>query len=156
MSYFIDPAIVEARNLLNANAMEAEAEIIAILTPWIGRKIRKTSGYGGWVAKLEPVFTAFSKNEDAHGCRAWLSGASKWLRLECQSTNYLTGDRVSYNKTALSIGEVDDTGVLLQLFEPSVLRTNYTADEINTARAEAYRLESEAQNLRNTIREFER
>ena len=48
--FSIEPAIIEARNQLNTAAMAAEAELIAILTPWIGRKIRKTSGYGGWVA----------------------------------------------------------------------------------------------------------
>jgi hypothetical protein len=65
----INPAIVEARNRLNANAMAAEAELIEILTPWLGRKIRKMSGYGGWVAKLEPVIREFTDRGD----RTWLT-----------------------------------------------------------------------------------
>jgi hypothetical protein len=147
----IDPAIVDARNHLNTRAMAAEAELLAILTPWIGRKIRKTSGYGGWVAKLEPVIREFTDRGD----RTWLTCQHSWLALECQ--NRLQMERgVTYAKAQLSIGKIDDTGILLELFQPTELRTDYTAQEIDEARAEAYRLESEARDLRHKIREFER
>ena len=148
----IDPAIVDARNQLNTRAMAAEAELLAILTPWIGRKIRKTSGHGGWVAKLEPVIREFSDRGD----RTWLTCQHRWVMLECQSMLQLQPHGVSYAKAQLSIGKIDDTGVLLELFQPTELRTDYTAQEIDEARAEAYRLESEARELRHKIREFER
>jgi hypothetical protein len=150
--YSINPAIVEARNQLNANAMAAEAELIEILTPWLGRKIRKTSGHGGWVAKLEPVIREFADRGD----RTWLTCQHSWLTLECQSMLQLQPHGVSYSKAQLSIGKIDETGVLLELFQPTELRTNYTATEIDFARARAFELEQQARDLRHSIREFER
>jgi hypothetical protein len=150
--YSINPAIVEARNQLNANAMAAEAELIEILTPWLGRKIRKMSGYGGWVAKLEPVIREFTDRGD----RTWLTCQHSWLTLECQSMLQLQPHGVSYSKAQLSIGKIDETGVLLELFQPTELRTNYTATEIDFARARAFELEQQARDLRHSIREFER
>jgi hypothetical protein len=148
----IDPVIVEARNQLNSRAMAAQAELLAILTPWIGRKVRTTSGYGGWVAKLNPVILEFRDRGD----RTWLTCQHGWLTLECQSMLQLQPYGVNYSKAELSIGKVDETGVLLELFQPTELRTDYTAQEIDDARAEAYRLESAARELRHSIREFER
>ena len=152
----IDPAIVDARNQLNARAMAAEAELLAILTPWIGRKIRKTSGYGGWVAKLEPVIRAYEVRTGNKADRVWLACSVSWISLEIRHTLQLQPHGVSYSKAQLSIGKIDDTGILLELFQPTELRTDYTAQEIDEARAEAYRLESEARDLRHKIREFER
>jgi hypothetical protein len=148
----IDPAIVEARNQLNGRAMAAQAELLAILTPWLGRKIRKTSGYGGWVAKLEPVIREFSDRSD----RTWLTCQHGWLALECQSMLQLQPHGVSYSKAQLSIGKVDETGVLLELFQPTELRTDYTTTEVEFARARAFELEQQARDLRHKIREFER
>ena len=152
----IDPAIVDARNQLNTRAMAAEAELLAILTPWIGRKIRKTSGHGGWVAKLEPILHTFMTSSGHPSDRVWLTCQHSWLALDCQSMLQLQPHGVSYSKAQLSIGKIDDTGILLELFQPTELRTDYTAQEIDDARSEAYRLESQARDLRHKIREFER
>ena len=148
----IDPAIVDARNQLNARAMAAETELLTILAPWIGRKVRKTSGHGGWVAKLEPVI----HESTDRNYRTWLTCQHSWLQLECQSMVQLQPHGVSYAKAQLSIGKIDETGVLLELFQPTELRTNYTAQEIEFARARAYELEQQARDIRHNIREFER
>ena len=63
---------------------------------------------------------------------------------------------VSYAKADLSIGKVDDTGVLEELYQPTELRTDYTTTEVEVARARAYELEQQARHLRHSIREFER
>ena len=44
----ISPLAVATRNGLNSKAMEAQQRLVALLTPYLGRKIRKISGYGGW------------------------------------------------------------------------------------------------------------
>ena len=153
--FSIEPAIIEARNQLNTAAMAAEAELIAILTPWIGRKIRKTSGYGGWVAKLEPTIREFESNLTSRTHHAWIACQHNWLHLEVK--NMLHMERgVSYAKADLSIGKVDDTGVLEELYQPTELRTDYTTTEVEFARARAYELEQQARDLRHSIREFER
>ena len=153
--FSIEPAIVDARNQLNAAAMAAEAELIAILTPWIGRKIRKTSGYGGWVAKLEPTIREFESNLTSRTNNAWIACQHSWLHLEVK--NMLQMERgVSYAKADLSIGRVDDSGVLTELYQPTELRTDYTTTEVEFARARAYELEQQARDLRHSIREFER
>ena len=153
--FSIEPAKIEARNQLNAAAMAAEAELIAILTPWIGRKIRKTSGYGGWVAKLEPTIREFESNLTSRTHHAWIACQHNWLHFEVK--NMLHMERgVSYAKADLSIGKVDDTGVLLELYPPTELRTDYTAKEVDFAQARAYELEQQARDLRHSIREFER
>ena len=155
MSHSIDPAIVDAHNQLNAAAMAAEAELLAILTPWIGRKIRKTSGYGGWVAKLEPAIREFEGKLTSRTNHAWIACQHSWLHLEVK--NMLQMERgVHYTKADLSIGKVDETGLLLELFPPSELRTNYTTIAVEFARARAYELEQQARDLRHSIREFER
>lgn len=156
MSYPINPAIVDARNTLNARAMAAEAEVLAILTPYIGRKIRKTSGYGGWVAKLEPVFLQLQRDAQDTGFQIWPSCQLRWLCLDVKHMLQLQPHGVHYSKAQLSIGKIDDSGILLELFAPTELRTDYTAAEVDAKRAEAYKLESKARDIRHEIREFER
>ena len=154
--FSIDPAIVDARNQLNANAMAAEAELLAILTPWIGRKIRKTSGHGGWVAKLEPAIRDFEGKRTSRQNQIWIACQHSWLQLEYKNMLQLQPHGVSYSTAHLSIGKIDETGVLLELFQPTELRTDYTTTEVEFARARAYELEQQARDLRHTIREFER
>ena len=156
--FTIDPALVEARNGLNRAAMAAETELLEILVPYIGRKVRKTSGYGGWVAKLEPEIKAFIDRQVAECIRqAWISCQASWIDLECKTIIQLPErSGCTYLKAQLSIGKVDESGVLLELFQPTTLRTDYTVSEIEFARARAYELESQARDLRHQVREFDK
>jgi hypothetical protein len=62
---------------------------------------------------------------------------------------------VEYVKQSVSIGKIDDTdGELIELFDLANLRTDYTVDWVEATRAEARRLESEASELRSSLRDF--
>jgi hypothetical protein len=151
---------VTTRNAVNLKAMDAQQRVVEILTPYLGKKARKVSGYGGWVAKLEPELERFTNELRAEGFRAWVSCQYKWLTLEIDSTYNVKelvggGHAVEYVKQSVSIGKIDDTdGELIELFDLANLRTDYTVDWVEATRAEARRLESEASELRSSLRDF--
>jgi hypothetical protein len=151
---------VTTRNAVNLKAMDAQQRVVEILTPYLGKKARKVSGYGGWVAKLEPEFERFTNELRAEGFRAWVSCDYRWLNLRIDATYNVQelvggGHAVAYVKQSVSIGKIDDSdGELIELFDLANLRTDYTVDWVETTRAEAYRLESEALELHSSLRDF--
>ena len=154
---------VDARNSLNRAAMATEAELLRILTPWLGRKVRKTSGHGGWVAKLQPeiaaalaqLATGTDRRAGAGSVTAWIDCPVRWIVLHIKGCRELSTGGVQYLQQDLAIGATDADGVLVQLFDLTTLRTDYTAAEINAARQQIAELKAQARDLQHQIREFD-
>ena len=154
---------VDARNSLNRAAMATEAELIRILTPWLGRKVRKTSGHGGWVAKLQPeINAALAQLATGTDCRAgaghvtaWIDCPVRWLALHVKGCREFSGGGIQYLQQDLAIGATDVDGVLVELFAPTTLRTDYTAAEISAARQQIAEFKAQTRELQHQIREFD-
>jgi hypothetical protein len=161
MRNLIFPLAVETRNSLNTKAMEVQKELTELLAPYQDRKVRKISGYGGWVAKLEPQLTAYFQGLQADGFRGWLACDWHWLHLRLDTTYPVAelvggGHSVDYVKADLSVGKINDAGELVELFPLVELRTDYSPAWVDETRAQAYALESQAQALRSSLREFDK
>lgn len=151
---------VTTRNAVNLKAMDAQQRLAELLTPYVGKKARKVSGYGGWVAKLQTELQAFSSELHAEGFRAWVGCDHGWIHLDIDTTYKVKelvggGHAVAYVKQTVSVGKIDtDDGELLELFDLATLRTDYTVEWVEQTQAEARRLEEEARDLRSSLREF--
>lgn len=148
---------VTTRNAVNLKAMDAQQRLAEILTPYIGRKARTKTGWGHRLAKQ---IDAWRDEIAAEGFRVWVSCSYSWLTLEIDARYNVQelvggGHAVAYVKQQLTVGKVDERdGELLELAEPAQLRTDYTVDWVEATRAEAYRLECEARELRSSLRDF--
>ena len=146
----ISPLAVATRNGLNSKAMEAQQRLVALLTPYLGRKIRKISGYGGYVAKLQAELDRYCSD---HGYNVKDEGC--WLNIYASYTTLLA--RVSvHSSTArpvvIHLGGFDDqTGILTRLNDSIKRRTDYTLSEVEAALSKAYQLEAEARELRSSV-----
>lgn len=153
----LTPQLVDTRNAVNARAMVIQCDLAQLLAPYLGRKARKVSGYGGWVAALAKELEQYQSEQQAEGFRCWLRVYHSWITLEVDTTcRTADGGAVQYVKANLSVGKVDESGVLLELFDLQQLRTDYSQAEIEAKRANAYELERQARELRSELRDFER
>ena len=146
---------VDARNAFNATCNEIEGHLIRILSEWQGRKIWKTSGYGGLTAKFEPVLRAY---EESHGynlvadeCRIYIN-----VRVQYNRVTAFVRDTRTALSAELSLGRVNDSGEVASVDEVYQSKTDYTLEGVISAREKAYALECEARELRLSIAEFDR
>ena len=159
---------VEARNRLNALALEYQEGLKAILQPYLGKKVRKVSGYGGWVKALEAQVNDLDRRYWEQGIRVhcvfsvtrfWAelsysyklngSGAtpslteSVWLGYCCTDTDYSSDEQPA--------------GVLTQLADKAKdLRTDWTADEVIDLRNQIEYLQHQLRELEARHRNFDR
>lgn len=153
---------VSTRNCVNLKAMEVQQRLASLLTPYLGKKVRKISGSGGWVAALAPKLQAFSAQLQAEGFRCFVGCEYSWISVDLDTTYKVAelvggGHAVDYVKAHVSLARIDpDTGELLHLFDPADLRTDYTLQWVEQTREKARLLESEARELRSQLREFDR
>ena len=132
---------VAARNKLNRLAAQYRLELAAVLAPYLGKKIRKVSGYGGWVKALEKPIEELRASYMAENCRVCFefSGTRFWAEF---SLSY-QGDpgHCLYLKQTLFLGRcvTEDgfgrgkaDGILTELEHPeeSLPRTDWTVDEV--------------------------
>jgi hypothetical protein len=140
---------IDSRNGANARAMAVQHELRELFTPYLGRKLRKVSGYGGFVAAAQKDFERLQSELAAEGVHLWCSQSVSWLYAGLRCNGCPTVD--------VSIGKVQEsTGELLELFEVHQRRTDYTLTEVQSKQAEAQQLERQARDLRSEIRDFER
>jgi hypothetical protein len=167
MRYVFDhllPLEVETRNKLNKRLITAQAEVVAILEPFLNKKVRKMSGHGGWTAKVNPLL------EDWY-VKLKEEGFTAWLRLDCSSLNleiattYKSGESMGYVLTErvkgeAYVGRIDrpsqvSEGILTTLAPAIQRKTDYTVDWVKETQAQASKLEEQARFLRSELREFE-
>ena len=146
---------IETRNKINAQAMQMQADVIAILAPYVGKKVRKISGYGGWVAALQKGLNAYGEALP-DGVFWYLRCDYRWINLEAKTTYPVSECAVNYVKATVPVGFINEaSGVLESVARPTTLRTDYTAEWASATRAEAARLEAAARELRSQLRELD-
>jgi len=146
---------ITAQNTLNGVANEIEGHLLRILSPYQGLKVRKISGHGGYVTKLQAEFSRYCKDHgyNVQGKPYWLNVYASYTTLLATVKDYTTTTR----PVEMYLGGFDDqTGILKQLCEGTKRRTDYTLIEVEEALAKASRLEDEARQLRSSVAVFAR
>jgi hypothetical protein len=142
-----------AQNTLNGVANEIEGHLLRILNPYQGLKVRKVSGNGGYVAKLQAEFNRYCAD---HGYN--VQGKPYWLNIYASYTSLIATVRdntTTAKPVEMYLGRFDDkTGILIGLSEGGKRRTDYTLIEVEEALAKASRLEDEARQLRSSVSIF--
>lgn len=147
---------VDTRNALNEKAMDAQFRLREIFIPYLGKKLFKTSGYCGLIAKVKPEYDNWSSELAAEGYRAFIDKGYHWLYLEIDCTFKVSECAVEYVKNTITIGKIDDDGYLDSLDEVVKLRTDYTAEWVQQTQDKAYELECKARELRRSLHDFRR
>ena len=147
---------VDARNAFNATCNEIEGHLIRILSEWQGRKIWKTSGYGGLTAKFEPVLRSY---DESHGYNLVADSCHIYINVRVQHGTQIVAfvrDTHSALSADLYLGRTTEAGEVLSINECRQRKTDYTLEGVISAREKAYALECEARELRLSIAEFDR
>jgi hypothetical protein len=143
---------IQDRNAINTAANEIQGHMLRLLSPWGGLKIRKISGYGGNVAKLQAEFDRYCQD---HGYNQ--PGQPLWVNMHASYTSLIVTirDDTRAISTEVYVGQFnDETGILTRLGEGEKRRTDYTLAEVEQALALAQVLEAEARELRSNYRNF--
>jgi hypothetical protein len=148
---------VENRNWYNGIQNEIEGHMIRLLDDWHDKKVWKTSGRGGAVAKLEKQFNAYCESHgyndrDGGERRIWLhlsvpvSSLTVTVKSPCMSGAYGSND--------IRLGRVDDEGFLREMFTVVQRRTDYQIHDVITRLKRAKAMEDEARELRSSVWPF--
>jgi hypothetical protein len=154
-------AKVAARNKVNAEAIRLSHAARAAFEPLLGQKV--ASVHGGLVKKYEHLKPA-GNVPDGDG---WPSGTFSIY----QSNGYKSvgfGVRVHevtqgrdashqhahYAEAHFTVGEIDERGFLMRLYQPFSARTDYTAEEVKEARRQISELDEQLRKLKGEICEF--
>jgi hypothetical protein len=141
---------IKDQNSLNAEANLIQGHLIRILSPYQGLKVRKISGHGGYVAKLQAEFQRYWTD---HGYNQ--PGQPYWLNVYASYTSLIATvrDNTSTAKPVeMYLGRFNDqTGVMTHISECSNRRTDYSLSEVEEALARASKLEEEARQLRSSV-----
>lgn len=143
---------INDRNTVNREANMIEGHLLRMLSPYQGQKVRKISGHGGNVAKLQAEFDRYCSD---HGYNQ--QGQPFWLTLHGSYTSIIATLRDTSRSINVEIylGRFDDqTGILTHLGDGFKRRTDYTLQKVEHAFMMARSLEDQARELRSSVREF--
>lgn len=161
---------VTRRNQLNLKALKVHQDLKEILTPYIGKKIRKTSNGGGWIKALDrsmvnyweenfryqrgesekPFFRLHTHWDRLALDRKTLSISQHgaWIHCSLDTTYQVSDSAVNYLKAHFALGKCDVNGTLIELFDVEERRADYTVDEIE-------QVKRDIKELKETLREKE-
>ena len=143
------------QNSINGLANEIEGHLLRILSPYQGLKVRKVSGHGGYVAKLQAEFDRYCAD---HGYN--VQGQPYWLNIYASYTTLIATVRDHTNRCKpvdMYLGRFsDETGIFTGLCEGTKRRTDYTLIEVQEALARASQLEEQARALRSSVSDLTR
>jgi len=143
----ISRAAVNCRNIVSLKANVVEGLLIRILSPYQGKKVWKTSGYGGLIAKLQKEIEAYENNHNiSHPWRLIIRSEVSWITAEL---SYFVQE-VGYTKETLYLGKRDDNGTLIELGECRK-RPQFTYENVIAIEQKAYELEKQAREMRSSI-----
>ena len=146
---------IKDQNAIHGEANVIEGHLLRILSPWQGLKVRKISGHGGYVAKLQTELDRYCSD---HGYN--VEGGRYWLNVYASYTSLIARLRDASSTASpveLYVGRFDDkTGILTALGDGTERRTDYTLGEVEQALAAAYQLEEQARQLRSSVSVFAR
>jgi hypothetical protein len=147
------------QNAINGLANEIEGHLLRILSPYQGLKVRKVSGHGGYVAKLQAEFDRYCADH-GYNIAGYTQGQPYWLNIHASYTTLLaqvTNHSTTVKGVVIYLGGFDDqTGILTSLSEGTKRRTDYTLAEVEEALAKASKLEDEAHALRSSVSDLTR
>jgi hypothetical protein len=143
---------IQDRNAINTAANKIQGHMLRLLSPWQGKKIRKISGHGGNVAKLQAEFDRYCQD---HGYNQ--AGQHLWVCMTASYTSLIVTIRDTARpiSTELYVARFDyETGILTALGDGDKRRTDYTLAEVEQALNRAQVLEAEARELRRVVNLF--
>ena len=158
---------VEARNRLNTLALQYQQELSSILQPYLGKKARKVSGYGGWVKALEAQVNDLDRRYWEQGIRVHCVFSVTRFWAELSYSYKFNGQAVRSLKESVWLGycctdasyanDEQPAGVLTQLADKAAdLRTDWTADEVIDLRNQIEYLQHQLRELEARHRNFDR
>ena len=159
---------VEARNLLNSKALEYQREMVKLLTPYLGKKVRKVSGYGGWVKAVSDEIQDLDRSFWSAGFKVHCAFSVRRFWAEISYSYKLEGSAgVVYLKESVWLGyccsdrlyasDEHPAGVLTELAEaPSEIRTDWTVEEVEALKKEQQELSGRLRSVESSLREVER
>jgi hypothetical protein len=149
---FLSETRIQDQNAINATANEVEGHLLRLLSPWQGLKIRKISGHGGNVAKLQAEFDRYCQdhgyNQPGQPWHLCLTGT--YTSLIATLRNHPRAMQEELYVASFN----DETGIMTRLSEGHQRRTDYTLAEVEQGLANAEQLENQARALRSTFRLF--
>ena len=122
---------IENRNSCNFFSNCISRDLIELFTPFLNKKVRKVSGYGGWIKSIEKLIEPWQKKQivgfnELDKIMIYASYTSLICKVQ-------TWDQVSrkYCSNEIYFGRFDDsTGELTKLAEPTKYRIDLTAEEL--------------------------
>jgi hypothetical protein len=138
---------INCRNIVNAKANEVEGHLARIFSPYQGKKVWKTSGYGGLIAKLQKEIEAYEYDHNiSHPWRLVLRSDVSWITA---TLDYFVSE-VGYTKECIFLGKRNDKGVLVELSE-CIKRPQFIDEEVFATEKRIWELEKQARELKSTI-----
>lgn len=122
---------IENRNNCNYFSNCISRDLNELFTPFLNKKVRKISGYGGWLKSIKKLIEPWQKKQivgfnEIDKIMIYASYTSLICRVQ-------TWDQVSkkYCSNEIYFGRFDDsTGELTKLAEPTKYRIDLTAEEL--------------------------
>ena len=159
---------VEARNRLNTLALQYQQELSSILQPYLGKKVRKVSGNGGWVKALEEQMQELNRGYWQQGIRVHcvFSVTRFWAELS-YSYKAENGCGVQTFRESIWLGhcctdatysnDKQPAGVLTELADKAKdLRTDWNAEEVIDLRNQIEYQQHQLRELEARYRNFSR
>lgn len=161
---------VEYRNKLNKKANQVETDLRDFFKPFIGKKIRTISGYGGWSKLVSSSLNSYIQDlrEDGFTLRCRYSAGSLMFDLsmyyQAFRTDLFSGldhtSAITIGVDNIYIGSWDEsTGNLYRVAEDIDIderRTDWTVEELAATRKKLIETRDELRRLESSISEFKR
>ena len=152
----IDQRAIDARNELNAIADRLEPELQAIMSDYLGKKVWKTSGYGGLMAAISGRINR--EIELPERCRMLFESPVSWITARLDYRYDVAAGGVNYIREDFQIARRNDSGVMTEagsLIYPSG-RPQYTLAQVKDIKDRIYEIEKDSRELRRSIACFTR
>lgn len=128
-------AKVSARNYVNALANDRLPKILEAVRPFIGKKVALQTG--GMSAKLDAVLDIFRQTNLTD--QVWFNARTYTLEVTFKTCVGINGGNGScvYAEQAVTFAELErNSGNLKEIYPARTFRTDFTVEEIETARNE--------------------
>ena len=157
------------RNAVNLKTNQVQKELIEFFRPFIGKKVRTISGYGGWSKKgcvVEGPLNLYLDDLRDEGYRVLCRPSAGSLYFEIDTTyQYDTIDykgredhSTDYVKASFYVGSWDEsTGNLYKVYEDEKIqlrKTDWTVEELAATRKKIKEMKEELMSLESSVREF--
>jgi len=155
------------RNAVNLKTNQIQKELIEFFRPFVGKKVRTISGYGGWsklVKKELELYLSDLWNSERYRVICRSSNGSLFFEIDT-TYQYDTIDykgredhSTSYVKAEFYVGSWDEsTGNLNKVYEDEKIqlrKTDWTVEELSTTRKKIKEMKEELMSLESSVREF--